>query len=172
MRKVASASRIRGGPMAEIGIMIEAEGWNAVPELATLIKRAAEAAFSASGREGDITVMLGDDAQIRRLNAGFRGFDKSTNVLSFPAPVMPGDPDPLLGDIALAYETCAREAEEEGKALADHLAHLVVHGVLHLLGHDHESDAEADAMEALETRILAGLGIADPYAAPAPEAIQ
>lgn len=154
-----------------IDILIEAEGWSGVENLEALIRRAVHAALAAEGRgPAPLSLLLGDDAAIRTLNAAFRGKDKPTNVLSFPAPAMPGDPEPSLGDIALAFETCAREAEAEGKTLADHLAHLVIHGTLHLLGHDHETEAEAEVMEALETRVLAGLGIADPYAAGEPEA--
>ena len=115
--------------------------------------------------------MLTDDAAVRALNAQWRGKDRPTNVLSFPAATpdeiaraRAGGPPLLLGDVVLALETCRREAAEQGKPLADHVAHLVVHGVLHLLGHDHEDDAEADRMERLETAILAELGIADPYA--------
>jgi probable rRNA maturation factor len=95
------------------------------------------------------------------LNARFRGKDAATNVLSFPAP----GADAGLGDVALALGVCEREAAEQGKTLADHLTHLTAHGVLHLLGYDHESDAEAEAMEARERAILAGLGVADPYGA-------
>ena len=101
-----------------------------------------------------------------RLNRDFRGKDKPTNVLSFPAPA---NPEGHLGDIAIAYGVTAREAETAGKSLADHATHLAVHGVLHLLGYDHETDAEAEVMEPLEDAILAELGIADPYAAPAAE---
>ena len=113
----------------------------------------------------ELSVVFSDDTHIRRLNAGWRDRDKPTNVLSFPAfPVKPGEKlPPMLGDIVLASETVAREAELEGKPLDHHITHLVVHGVLHLLGHDHESDADADCMEALETRILADLGVPDPY---------
>lgn len=116
----------------------------------------------------EVGVLLADDARVRGLNRDWRGKDKATNVLSFPARE-PGDPWPAegpahLGDIAVALETVLREAGEEGKDPADHLAHLVVHGTLHLLGHDHEAgDAEAEVMEALETGVLAGLGVADPY---------
>ena len=101
---------------------------------------------------------------MRALNARWRGLDKPTNVLSFPAaaPERLGE-TPVLGDVVVAFETMAREADDEGKALADHFRHLVVHGFLHLLGFDHRSDAEAEAMEALERRILARLGVADPY---------
>jgi len=156
--------------VSEIDILVEAGGWEEISNLEAVIRKAAYAALAAAGKAGaSVSLLLSDDAAIQRLNASFRGKDTPTNVLSFPAPVMPGDPEPSLGDIALAYETCAREAEAEGKALADHLTHLVIHGTLHLLGHDHETDAEAEAMEALETRVLAGLGIADPYAENAPE---
>jgi probable rRNA maturation factor len=98
------------------------------------------------------------------LNRTWRGKDKPTNVLSFPAPEQPGAAGPRhLGDIALAFETLARESEEESKELAHHFAHLIVHGVLHLLGYDHEVEAEAEIMEALEVKALARLGITDPY---------
>ena len=97
---------------------------------------------------------------VRNLNRDYRAKDKPTNVLSFPAPH-----GPLLGDVIIAWETLLREAEEEGITPADHLAHLTIHGLLHLLGYDHETDAEAVAMESLETAILAGLGIKDPHAA-------
>ena len=151
---------------AEIDILIEAEGWNGVAGLETLIRRAVMTALaSVEDTEGArVSVLLTDDAAIQKLNAGFRGKNKPTNVLSFPAPEIPGDPEPMLGDLALAYETCAREAEEESKTITDHLTHLVIHGTLHLLGFDHEEEAEAEEMEALETALLAGLGIADPYA--------
>jgi probable rRNA maturation factor len=117
----------------------------------------------------EVAVTLADDAEQRRLNRKFRGRDAPTNVLSFAASAPglrapPGAPL-LLGDVVLAFETVAREAEDQGKTLADHLAHLVTHGVLHLLGFDHEAPGEAEEMEALERRVLAGIGIADPYRA-------
>ena len=108
--------------------------------------------------------MLTDDATIRAMNAQWRGIDKPTNVLSFPAGESLRARSAHLGDIAIACETVAREAAAENKAFLDHLAHLAVHGYLHLIGFDHETDPEAERMEHLETRILAGLGIADPYA--------
>ncbi|WP_082652570.1 rRNA maturation RNase YbeY [Aureimonas sp. AU12] len=118
------------------------------------------------GLASEVSVTLADDAGVQVLNREWRGKDKPTNILSFPMMALrPGDrPGPLLGDLILARETCAREAGDEGKAPADHFRHLLVHGTLHLLGYDHESDEEADAMEALEIEILAGLGIDDPYA--------
>ena len=109
--------------------------------------------------------MLTDDASIRAMNAQWRGIDKPTNVLSFPAPQRPAaSGEAHLGDIAIAYETVATESASENKGFADHLAHLAVHGYLHLVGFDHETDDEAVRMEHLETQILSGLGIADPYA--------
>ncbi len=146
--------------------VIEDPRWQAVG-LADLAERAAGAALAAAGleaRDCEISLLGGDDGRIRALNAAFRGKDLPTNVLSWPAAdlPLPGEPR-FLGDLALAYETCAREAAEGGLALADHAAHLVVHGVLHLLGHDHAEDGPAAAMEALETKILASLGVRDPY---------
>jgi len=112
-----------------------------------------------------LSVLMTDDEAVRILNRDWRGKDSPTNVLSFPSdmPVIPGEPD-FLGDIALARETLEREATLDGKPLDDHLRHLVVHGVLHLLGYDHIEKAEAEEMETTETRILAGLGVPDPYA--------
>jgi probable rRNA maturation factor len=115
----------------------------------------------------ELSVVLTDDAEQRLLNGNWRGIDQATNVLAFPA-WDPGTPAPsgaplLLGDVVLAYETVAREARDQRKSVADHFRHLVVHGVLHLLGYDHATGPEAALMETLETLILAGLGVADPY---------
>lgn len=130
------------------------------------VERAAHAAFAvATPRTAaayDVTIVLTDDAEMAELNRTWRGKDAPTNVLSFPAGGGPGEPDPL-GDVVIAYETALREADSENTALADHFSHLVVHGVLHLLGLDHMQDAEAERMEDLERRALAALGIADPY---------
>ncbi|MCI5046511.1 MAG: rRNA maturation RNase YbeY [Aquisalinus sp.] len=116
---------------------------------------------------GVVTVLFTDDAEVRDLNRQYRGKDKPTNVLSFPAgPPLPGLPDAEItshGEIALAFETCKREADEKGINLQDHTAHLIVHGILHLFGYDHQSDQDAEVMEKLETDILARMGIADPY---------
>lgn len=147
--------------------------WRALPGVEELARRAIEASLAASGARilagAEIGVQLVDDAQIRALNAQWRRQDKPTNVLSFPA----STPEkiaaaPMLGDIVIAFETTQREAAEEGKTLADHTAHLLVHGFLHLLGFDHQNPAEAERMEKLETKIMTGLGISDPYAATIP----
>ena len=144
-----------------IEIEVEAEAWTgALPDAEAVVDRAAQAALGTA--EGDIVVLLTDDDAVRELNGRFRDKDKPTNVLSFPAPE---NAFPHLGDIVLAYGVCATEAEAQGKTLADHLSHLVVHGVLHLLGRDHEDDAEAEEMEAEEREILAQIGVADPYLA-------
>lgn len=153
--------------MIVLDTMIEAGEWAGLKDAEALAQRAAQAATAvaeAADEDVEVSVMLTDDASIRELNRQWRGKDKATNVLSFPAPEQPGFEGPRhLGDIALAYETLVREAEEESKTLSDHFAHLIVHGVLHLLGYDHEVEAEAEVMEALEVKALATLGIADPY---------
>lgn len=144
-----------------IEIEVEDAAWTAaLADAEAVAARAAQAALGAA--EGDVVVLLTDDAAVRDLNARFRDRDRPTNVLSFPAAESAW---PHLGDVVLGHAYCAAEAEAQGKTLADHLTHLVVHGVLHLLGRDHEDDAEAEAMEAEERDILAGLGVADPYAA-------
>ena len=143
-----------------IDIEVEDERWStAVPDALELVIQAAQASLKSA--HPGVSVLLTSDEAVRELNSRFRGQDKPTNVLSFPAPQ---NPENHLGDIALAFETCAREAAEQGKPLAHHLQHLVAHGALHLVGYDHQSDAEAEAMEALEREILSGLGVPDPYA--------
>jgi probable rRNA maturation factor len=145
-----------------IEVIVEARAWRvAEPRARVLAKAAAAATLAAEGRpRGEaLVILLADDARLKALNAAFRDKDAPTNVLSFPSGGASG-----LGDIALALGVCAREAAEQGKTLAAHLQHLTAHGVLHLLGYDHETDAEAEAMEARERAILASLGVADPYA--------
>jgi len=142
-----------------IDVEIEDAAWTvALPDAEALARAAAEAALGEVSRS--VTVLLTDDSAVRELNVRFRQQDKPTNVLSFPAPPNPED---HLGDMALAYGVCAREAAEQGKPIAHHLQHLVAHGVLHLLGYDHEDDAQAEEMEDLERVVLAGLGVPDPY---------
>jgi probable rRNA maturation factor len=155
----------------EIDLAAPSPLWReALPEAARVARNAARAALGGSGRSpagaAELAVVLGDDRLVRALNKAWRGQDKSTNVLSFAAGEdgpRPADAPLLLGDVVLAFETVAAEAAAQRKPLTDHLAHLVVHGVLHLLGFDHEAAAPAARMETLEKRILAGLGIADPY---------
>jgi probable rRNA maturation factor len=143
-----------------IEISADEAGWlAALPEANTRARAAAKAALA--GRVGDIAIRLTSDDAVRELNRRFRGVDAPTNVLAFPA--AGGDPESSLGDIALAFGVCRHEAADQGKTLGDHLTHLTVHGVLHLLGYDHQDEAEAEAMESLERQVLAGLGVADPY---------
>ena len=156
--------------MIAIETSVADERWlEAYPEAETLVETTARAALTATGLPGPavVSVKLTDDAEQRRLNRDYRGKDASTNVLSFPiGDAAPGGGPMILGDVVLAFETVAREAAEQNKPRADHLRHLVVHGVLHLLGFDHETDAEAEVMEAREREILAGLGVPDPYRDP------
>jgi probable rRNA maturation factor len=144
-----------------IEVEVEDPAWlRCLPRAVELAQAAAEAALEGWDRE-DLVILLADDEAVRELNARFRGKNAATNVLSFPAG---SNAAGHLGDIALASGVCAREAAEQGKSLADHLRHLVIHGVLHLLGYDHADDADAEQMEGLERDLLAALGIADPYA--------
>lgn len=158
-------------PMTEV--LIVADAWNSEPDADAVIQRAVAVAAEMADTDtadAELAVMLTDDAGIRTLNSNWRGIDKPTNVLSFPALRPPtgvsgaDDVPPMLGDIAIAYETARREADDEQKPFDHHLSHLTVHGFLHLVGYDHETDDEAEAMEALEIEILAQLGIPDPYA--------
>ncbi len=143
-------------------VIIDDERW--ADALAGAEALAQECRAAAAGFEPRLhfgaALLLADDRTLQELNRRFRGQDKPTNVLSFPSGG--GDAD-FLGDIAIAFETCRREAEMEGMSFRDHAAHLIVHGLLHLAGYDHEEDEEAERMESLETEILARLGIADPY---------
>lgn len=142
-----------------IAVEVEDEAWtHALPAAADLARRAAEAAVH--GHAGEIAVLLTDDETVRDLNHRFLAKDAATNVLAFPAGADAG----RLGDIALAFGVCQAEAADQAKPLADHLRHLVVHGVLHLLGYDHHGDEDAERMEALEAQILSGMNIPDPYA--------
>lgn len=150
-----------------IEVEVEDDRWlQALPDAVTLVRSAAAAALKATldasdAAEAEVTFLLTDDGEQQELNRQHRKKNKPTNVLSFPAPEFAR---PHLGDVSLAFDTCANEAEDQGKPLENHLQHLVAHGVLHLVGYDHEDDAEGDAMEALERTILEGLGVPDPYA--------
>lgn len=158
----------------ELDIALEAE-WPAATDWEALAARAAETTISLAPELGNprlsASLVFADDAELHALNSEWRGKDKPTNVLSFPMlereellDLDPDGPPELLGDIALSLETCAREAQEKGVALEHHATHLVVHGLLHLAGHDHETSPEdAAVMEALEIKALALMGIADPY---------
>ncbi len=161
-------------PQVCVDVAVEAEGWPAI-EVEALARAAVAAALAESGARvaagAEVAILFGDDAAIRALNRDWRGIDKATNVLSFPAASPPPPAAPHLGDVALAFETCAREAAAEGKTLADHATHLIVHGVLHLVGFDHERAEDAERMEAAERRALARLGVADPYADTVPQEI-
>jgi len=173
-------------PSVEIAVVVQDSAWcEALRESAELARRAARAALrqqygvrARSAEPGapraesamaasELTVVLADDRLLRRLNREYRGQDRATNVLSFagldgPSELRPEAPR-LLGDVVLARETVFREARAQSKTPGEHLSHLVVHGVLHLLGFDHETEAQAQSMEAVECAVLAGLGIADPY---------
>ncbi|MQX35785.1 rRNA maturation RNase YbeY [Roseospira navarrensis] len=187
-----TATAEANAPRVSVDVVVDLPAWRkAVKGPVALCERAVHAALEDGladsplagrlrpDRGLEVCVALEDDASVRDLNRDFRGQDKPTNVLAFAAledgdghalppqaePWDDGDDEPeMLGDVIVALETTREEATRDGKTLADHLTHLVVHGVLHLLGHDHQDDAEAEVMERLETRILAGLGIADPHA--------
>jgi probable rRNA maturation factor len=179
MKPAAKTIKRRVNPrrnvLLEIQISVEAGKWPDEAELLASCQPvlAAAAAYLSEHEkqpfppEGvEISLLFTDDQAIRQINAEWRDQDKPTNVLSFPAyPIVPGDmPGPMLGDVIFAYETVVREAEALEKPFEAHLCHLLVHGFLHLLGYDHMNDDEAAIMEGLETRILLGLGLSDPYA--------
>ena len=159
------------GSSLEIEVVRHAEIWHRIAGGDARLARAARGAYAAAspGRQEtcEATIVLTDDAEMRALNRAWRGKDSSTNVLSFPAGDSPGaiagEPRPL-GDVVLAGETVLAEAAGRDIPAADHAAHLVVHGMLHLLGFDHEANEDTETMEALETSVLSALGIADPYA--------
>lgn len=146
--------------LADVDVVLGAPGWRAaLPRAEALARRAVTATLTDQGANGHLTLLLTDDAEIRRLNTGFRGKEKPTNVLSFPAPYG----SMTMGDVALALGVVRREALAEGRRFGDHFAHLVVHGTLHLLGHDHLSAGEAVAMERAEARILRRLAVPNPW---------
>jgi probable rRNA maturation factor len=181
-------SRARRAAPARLSLAVSrlSPAWRAaLPGAAALARRAARAALAgAAARDGravpgpaELSLVLADDRMLHHLNRQYRGVDRPTNVLSFPGGVDPGPAVPpagaaergmpiMLGDVVLAVETVAAEAAAQGKTMADHFTHLVVHGVLHLLGYDHMTAAEARVMESLEVTVLGGLGVDDPYGRP------
>ena len=148
-----------------IDIEIEEDGWlDVLPDAQLVVETGIQAVFKAIefNEQVDIVVLLCDDKEMKALNKEYRQKDAPTNVLSFPAPKMPGIAH--LGDMALGLETCVREAKEQQKTLKNHVLHLSIHGALHLLGYDHMNDEEAEIMEHLEMKILKKMGIKNPYA--------
>lgn len=173
-KAMSEESRSPGAGLEEqlqIDLFLQAPAWtDALADAETLSRRAAAAALAGAEpglplERAELSLVLADDSFVRGLNRDYRNQDKATNVLSFPAleEDLAPEGEIVLGDVILALETCRREAKEQGKSLAAHVSHLVVHGVLHLLGHDHQDEKEAEEMERLEVEILASLGIADPY---------
>lgn len=155
----------------EVDILVSSPAWERLDGIEALTQACVARCLEQSGATlapgCEVSVNFCDDATIRALNAQWRGKDAATNVLSFPTPGALAA-RPLLGDIVIAYETVAREAREQDKPLRNHAAHMVIHGFLHLIGYDHETPAEAEAMEALERRVAAALGMPDPFADAAP----
>jgi probable rRNA maturation factor len=151
--------RRAGAP--EIDIQVASPLWAAQPLAEQTVRAAIAAARTANGADGEISVLLADDSAIRALNRDWRSIDKPTNVLSFPA--AEATAGKFLGDIVLAYETLARECADERRDFLHHLAHLTVHGFLHLIGYDHQTEQQADEMEGLESRIMRSMNMPDPY---------
>lgn len=174
----STAARRSAGPALTVDLTVDDDRWlNALPDAVALARQVALAVLgNAVGKYSlNISVVLSDDARVRDLNLAWRGIDKATNVLSFPTrdlvpgrapapePGQPTDQPVELGDVIVARETVLREAVAQGKTPRDHLAHLIVHGILHLMGYDHVEAVTATRMETLETTLLAGFGITDPY---------
>jgi probable rRNA maturation factor len=148
-------------------IQVQSLLWDAQPLAAQTVRDAIAAAAAAlSTADGEVSILLTDDSAIRALNRGWRGIDKPTNVLSFPAaPTKASAGTKMLGDIVIAYDTLKRECDDEDRVFLHHLAHLSVHGFLHLIGYDHQTDADAEAMEGLESKIMTCMKMPDPYLA-------
>ena len=160
------SSLVPTGGTPLIDVLVESPLWDKEPEACATVERAINTAAEAiDAPAGEVVVMLTDDETIRALNRDWRKIDKPTNVLSFPAARTPGIEPLMLGDIVIAYETLQRECAEEDRVFLHHLAHLAVHGFLHLMGYDHQDDSDAEAMEQLESSILARLDMPDPYLA-------
>jgi probable rRNA maturation factor len=161
-----TARRTRAAPkigVLAVDVLLDSSLWKTSKEVESTVRRAVAAAANVlSTGDAALAIVLADDSTVRQLNRAWRGVDAATNVLSFPTKRAGGDP-PHIGDIVLAYETVAAEARAEGKPFAHHLAHLVVHGFLHLLGYDHARSNDAQTMERLERDVLRRLAIPDPY---------
>ena len=158
-------ARVKAKRTPDIAIEIQSPLWDQQPTAEQVVREAiaaAAAALSTSG--GEVSILLTDDSAVRVLNRDWRGIDKPTNVLSFPAPAtMVKSAAGILGDIVIAYETLTRECADEDRDFLHHLAHLTVHGFLHLIGYDHQDDAQADEMEAIESRIMTRMQLPDPW---------
>ena len=156
-------SQQRTSPL-QIDVQTQSPLWDAQPLAAQTVREAIGAAASVlSTAGGEVSILLTNDSAIRILNRDWRGTDKATNVLSFPASGRAVGEVRLLGDIVIAYETLERECEDENRIFLHHLAHLTVHGFLHLIGYDHQTDIQAEEMEGLESRIMTCLNLPDPY---------
>ena len=155
-------------PAVTADIQIDSPLWDAQPRAEATVRAAIAAAAAAlSTSAGEVSILLTDDSAIQALNRDWRGFDKPTNVLSFPVPKGPAmGGAPLLGDVAIAYETVQRECDVEGREFLHHLTHLAVHGFLHLIGFDHQNDGEADEMEGIESKIMIAMNLPDPWLTP------
>lgn len=165
---IPPAALVRPTATHIIDVTVEDDRWShAIAGVADVCRTAAAAVLEHHDTQLEVAILLADDARLRSLNQAYRGIDRPTNVLSFPAYEPNAGPPPgadhLLGDIAVAFQTSRDEANRQTITLAHHLTHLVVHGTLHLLGYDHETDADAGVMEARERVLLAGLGVSDPY---------
>jgi probable rRNA maturation factor len=149
-------------------VQIDSPLWDAQPQAVAAVRAAITAAAAAlSTSAGEVSILLTDDSAVRSLNRDWRGLDKPTNVLSFPAPKGPiGSGVPSLGDIAIAYETLQRECRDEDREFLHHLTHLTVHGFLHLIGYDHQTDTQADEMEGIESKIMTAMNLPDPWLTP------
>jgi len=176
MTKKRARRKARGRTAApRIDILISSPQWRRRRKVTSLLRKAMRTAALIAGNAGstpsaELAILLADDSAIRALNHDWRKRNAATNVLSFPTKSLRGQSPRHLGDIVIAYETVAREAETEGKSFDHHLVHLAIHGYLHLLGHDHATDRDADEMEQLEIDILARLGVPDPYRTAGPPA--
>jgi probable rRNA maturation factor len=168
----ARRAKLKNRAKLKIDVLIDSDRWKEPAKARAAVRRAVGAAAATASTSGtEVAIVLTDDSAVRELNRLWRGIDAPTNVLSFPSKPtaragQDADEPPHLGDIVLAYETVAREAKAERKPFAHHVAHLAVHGFLHLVGYDHDKDADAETMEATERKILRGLHIPDPYRAP------